>query len=385
MLSDRQLNRATLARQLLLERVTLDPVHALERLGGLQAQEAASPYIALWSRLEGFQAVDLDRAFAERRAVKASLMRTTLHAVSAGDLAAYWPALEGTTRSLRDRTQAWPATAMPLDEIAERLLAAAAEPRTGVELRALAAALAPVDGTRDAWRGVRLSAPFIVAPERVPWSFGRRPLFQAARSWVEMPFATPDAGLEHLVRRHLAAFGPASIADIARWSRIERGRLKPVLERLSPELRRFRDEAGRQLYDVADGPIPPGDTPAPPRLLPMWDSALLAHEDGTRMTPELHRRRMVMPNGDYLPAFLVHGRVAGLWRTDVVDGRTAIELDPFEPLDPDDERALREEGDRLARFVEPLEPAVYRRYTRMWTTRRRDGTATSSTKEGEKT
>ncbi len=367
-LTARELNRATLARQLLLERATLDPVDAIERLGGLQAQEAASPYLALWTRLDGFAATDLDRAFAARRVVKATLMRTTLHAVSAPDLAAYWPALEGTLRSLRDRTQAWPETAMPLDAIAARILEAAGQPRSGVELRALAAEMAPFDGLRDAWRGVRLSAPFVIVPERVPWSFGRRPLFQSARSWLESPFSSPEDGLDHLVRRHLAAFGPASLTDIARWSRIERGRLKPAFERLAPELRRFRDEAGRLLYDVAGGALPPGDTPAPPRLLPMWDSVLLAHEDGSRLTPEPYRRRMVMPNGDYLPAFLVDGRVGGLWRAEVVEGRTSIKLDPFEPLAPDDERMLQEEGDRLARFVEPLEPAVYRRYTRMWAT-----------------
>ena len=357
------LNRATLARQLLLERVRLDPVEAVERLVALQAQEPASPYIALWTRLEGFEAASLDRAFHERRAVKATLMRVTLHAVSARDYVAFWPALRARLQQFRERALRWGDSDLP-GSLAERALEYAAQPRTNTEMRRFLGELAGPVGDRDAWWGVRTHVPFVMVPQRVPWSFGRRPIFSAARSWLDLPFASPEDGLDHLVRRYLAAFGPATVGDMSQFTGIPRSALAAALERLQPELRLFRNEAGRVLYDVPGAPLPPGDTPAPPRFLPMWDSVLLAYEDRSRIVPPEYRSRVVQTNGDFLAAFMVDGRVAGLWRAEAPNGRTRIAWDAFERLTRKAERGLAEEAERLAAFVEPHEPEVFRRYSR---------------------
>ena len=363
MLDAATLNRATLARQLLLERVRLDPVDAIERLVGLQAQEPASPYIALWSRLEGFRADELDRAFVERRAVKGTLMRVTLHAVSARDYVAFWPALRDSLRQFRERALRWGDSTVP-GSLAERALEYAAEPRTNTQMRRFLEQLAEPVADRDAWWGVRTHVPFVMVPERVTWSFGRRPVFMAAHSWLDLPLTSPDEGLDHLVRRYLAGFGPATLGDLSQFTGIARSRLKVALERLASELRLFRNEAGRLLYDVPDGPLPPAGTPAPVRFLPMWDSILLAYEDRSRVVPAEHRPRVVQTNGDFLAAFAVDGHVAGLWRAVAVDGRTRIAWDAFEPLPAVVQRELEDEAERLAAFVEPHEPEVFRRYSR---------------------
>ncbi|HET7676753.1 MAG TPA: winged helix DNA-binding domain-containing protein [Candidatus Limnocylindrales bacterium] len=371
-LTEGQLNRATLARQMLLERERLDAIEAVERLVALQAQEPASPYIALHTRLDGFRAAELDAAFRERRAVKGHLMRVTLHALSARDFGHFWPAMAPSMRAWRERQAKRLGLEVDLDAMVARAQRFARTPRTGPEIRAhlpqLPEHVAGPGIQRDAWWAVRIQAPFLMVPDDVPWSFGRRPLFIAAGAWLDgEPFASEHDGLDHLVRRYLRAFGPASLGDMAQFTGIQVARLRPSLERLLAELRTFRDERGRQLYDVADGRLPPADTPAPARFLPMWDSVLLAYQDRTRMLSEPHRRRVIQKNGDFLPAFLVDGVVAGLWRADrTEDGRTSIRWQPFEPLSSAAEEELASEAERLAAFVEPLEPAVYRRYATTW-------------------
>ncbi len=364
-----ELNRATLARQLLLERVALDAVEGIERLVALQAQEPASPYIALWTRIDGFRAEDLDRAFLERHVVKATLLRVTLHVVSARDYRCFWPAVAPALRLWRQQAMKRLDLTLPLDELAQKALAYASEPRTNDEMRKHLPQMQ--DGTgpagqNDSWWAVRTHAPFAMAPSNVPWCFGRRPTYVAAPAWLGEPLASEQEGLDHLIRRYLAGFGPATVGDIHQFTRVERSRLRPAVERLAPGLRTFRDERGRVLYDLPNAPLPPADTPAPVRFLPMWDSTLLAYEDRSRVIAEQYRRRVLQVNGDWLPTFLVDGHVAGLWRADVHDGRTTIRPEPFEPLSPDVKEQLAEEAQRLARFVEPLEPAVYKRYANTW-------------------
>jgi hypothetical protein len=368
-LSALELNRATLARQMLLKRERLDPVAAIERLVALQAQEPASPYIALWTRVSGFRAEALDRAFHERRVVKGTLMRVTLHAASAHDYAHFWPAVAPSLRLWRQRILGRLKLEVDLDELADRALAFASEPRSGAELRGHLPPLggAGPTGQQDAFWAVRPHVPFVMAPGEIPWSFGRRPMFVAARSWLSGSLAAEEAGLDHLVRRYLRGFGPATIGDISQFTAIERSRLKPALERLGPELRFFRDERKRLLYDLPDAPLPTARTRPPVRFLPMWDSVLLAYEDRGRILPEAHRRRVIQKNGDFLPTFLVDGHVAGLWRSEVsAEGRTSIRWEPFEKLAPGVEDRLAREAARLAAFVQPLEPAVYKRYATTW-------------------
>jgi hypothetical protein len=368
-LSAAELNRATLARQMLLKRRKLDPVEAIERLVALQAQEPASPYIALWTRLAGFRAETLDKAFHDRRVVKSTLMRVTLHAVSARDYTRFWPAMMPSLRLWRQRILKRLDMEVELDDLAEKALAYASEPRTGPELRAY---LPPLDavgptGQQDAFWAIRPQAAFVMTPSEVPWSFGRRPSYIAARSWLDLPMASEEEGLNHLIRRYLAGFGPATLGDISQFTGIERSRLKPALARLAPELRTFHDEQERILYDVGDGPLPRAETPAPVRFLPMWDSLKLAYEDRSRVIPEAYRKRILQMNGDWLPTFLVDGYAAGLWRSEVsADGSTTIRWQPFHKLPRAVDDRLVEEAERLAAFVQPLEPTVYKRYATTW-------------------
>jgi hypothetical protein len=174
------------------------------------------------------------------------------------------------------------------------------------------------------------------------------------------------AGMEHLVRRHLAAFGPATVRDIAAWSGAAVASLRPALAALDAAgvLRRFADEAGRELLDLEDAALPAADVPAPPRLLPMWDNLLLAHADRTRVISDEHRALVIARNGDVLPSFLVDGRVAGLWWAESDGAASRIVLEPFAPLPREARSALESEAERLAAFVAPLEPTVFSRYRR---------------------
>jgi hypothetical protein len=359
-----ELNRATLARQLLLDREGLDPVRAIERIGGLQAQEPASPYLALWSRVAGFDAAALDRAVGRRRAVKATLMRSTLHLVSAADYLHLRPALEPVLRGTPVRDRFRDAGVADIEAADEAALAFAAIPRTNAEIHEHLGSLEPSSGLKgeDIWWRVRRHAAFVHVPAEVPWSFGRRPTFVASRSWLRgRSFADEPAATEHLVRRYLGAFGPATTADIAAWSGLAATRIRAALAKMKG-LRRFRDEAGRELVDLARAPRPGGDVHAPPRFLPMWDSVLLAYRDRSRILAEAHRPRVIARNGDVLPTFTVDGEVAGLWWVEPDGSGTRIALEPFGRLGRDVRHALDEEGERLATFYEPLEPGLYTRY-----------------------
>jgi hypothetical protein len=367
-LTSRQLNRATLARQLLLDRADLGVVAATERIGGLQAQEPASPHIGLWTRLAGFQPADLDRALAERTVVKGTLMRSTLHIVSAADYLRLWPAVVPMLGAARRQDRLQPPSPRRLAGLRARAEAFTSEPRGLSELRDH---LGPSEGlTPDEvlwW--IRRSVAFAHAPSDVPWSFGRRPLLAHALSWLgAKDWPTTEDALEHLVRRYLGAFGPATAADLAAWSGLTVGTVRPGIAAVDAagDLRRFNDERSRELLDLDGAPLPDSETKAPPRLLPMWDSTILAFADRTRIISDDDRRVVVARNGDTLPTFLVDGVVAGLWWAEAgAGGRTRIVIEPFRPpLHQAEARALEQEGERLAEVVAPLEPTVYARYQR---------------------
>lgn len=376
-LSVAALNRATLARQHLIERASLDPTTAIEAVGGLQAQEPASPFIALWSRLVDVRVPDLDAAIARRDVVKATLMRSTLHLMSAADYRRLRPVLPPRSGAIRRQDRVSP----PEDATLAALLAATAlhaqQPRTLAEITAHLAATgiqSDRDPTEVVW-WVRRHAPLIHAPADGPWSFGRRPRLVDADAWLGpdasgttvRATAAIDEALEHLIRRYLGAFGPATAADIGAWSGLPIGTLRPALAALDGrgELWHACDERGRALLDLRAAPRPDPATPVPPRLLPMWDSILLAHADRTRIISDADRAVVIARNGDTLPTLLVDGRVAGLWWAQAEPGgRTRIAIEPFRPLGIADQRALESEGERLAAFVEPVEPVVYGRYRR---------------------
>ena len=370
-LSPRALNRATLARQLLLEPASgLAAAQALERIGGAQAQEPASPYLALWTRLADFDPAALHEAFISRKAIKASLMRITLHDVSVDDYLALLPTLLPMFRATGATRRGTPRPPNVL-ELATAAAAFSVTPRRSSELRDH---LARQSGTATldtpVWWWVRRHLPMIHVPETGPWSFTRRPLITTASAWLGDPSlddggAMPlEAARVHTVHRYLAAFGPATAADLSAWTGVSATDFRDAVATLDAEeaLVRFRDEAGRTLLDLPDAPRPAEDVPAPPRLLPMWDSVLLAYRDRTRVISDEDRLRVVSRNGDVLPTFLVDGAVAGFWWAEPDGDGTRIVTEPFGRLARPARRALEAEADRLAAFVGPREPAVYGRY-----------------------
>jgi hypothetical protein len=362
-LTARQLNRATLDRQLLLRREPLDAVEAVRRLAALQAQEPASPYLALWNRLAGFDPATLDAAFADRVVVKATLLRITLHAVHADDYPAFHQAMLSSLRAagLLDRrfTSTGLSTA-DADALLAPLARFVARPRTRAEIEDW---LAGRLGTRESglWRALRISAPLHYVPTGGPWSFGLPLTLVGVRAGRAK--STVDESVQWLLLRYLQAFGPASAQDFAQFTMLRRPVVQQALTALAGKVELREGPEGAILYDVAGAPVPDGDTTAPPRLLPMWDSVLLAYADRARVIPPDYRALVIRRNGDVLPTLLVDGRVAGVWRP--VEG--GIEATAFHRLDAAAWQGLAAEAAALVAFLADREPAVYRRYAHWWT------------------
>jgi hypothetical protein len=338
-LSKRALNRALLARQLLLERRPLPVQRAVERVCALQAQYSPSPYIGLWSRLPRFAKDTLTRALERKQLVRATLMRITLHMVSARDypyFAAVWmPA----TREMTPRV-----TAEQLEELARRVQAAATKPVTHADIEAIAATEM---GGR--WR-TRCLAPLVHLPPSGTWKFHGRPKLQVMQAYLGAELPPREDGAERLVRSYLAAFGPATQSDLLRFAGMRVGDVRPGLERL--KLRTFRDESGRVLLDLPRAPLPDETTPAPVRFLPKWDHSLLGYDDRTRILPAELQATVIRKNGDVLPTFLVDGVVAGVWSTARAKDKATLRLGPFAPLPRKVRTELEDEGERLVRWVE---------------------------------
>jgi winged helix DNA-binding protein len=334
-LTQAELNRALLARQLLLERRRLSLPRAVEQIGCLQNQYAPSGYVGLWARIAGFERDALTRALERRALVQATLMRNTIHVVSRAD---YWPLVI----AVRAERMAWSRSVQRTDARAVR--------RAAERLRRFLA-----DGPRrqkeiaDAglWvPGVGIWLDLVRVPPSGTWERRRADLFGLAEDWVgPEPELGEEEAREHLVRRYLGAFGPAPKRDIANWAGMSVRALAGALERVP--LRRFRDEAGRELVDVPRAPLPPAAAPAPVRFLPTWDATVLVHARRTGILAEEHRKRIFnVRNPQSERTFLVDGRVAGAWRYD--SGR--ITLEPFGRLPRGARAELEDEAERLAAF-----------------------------------
>lgn len=337
----RELNRATLARQGLLERQRWGATEAVERLLGMQAQEPRPPFIGLWSRIDGFDADELRAALRERQVVRATLMRATLHLMSAADYSAFrtalQPALDASMKSiLKARGEG-----IAVDDVVAagtKLLEKG--PLTFNEIRdALRREFPDVDD-RALGYVVRTGIPLTMVATDDVWGYPRDAQFELA-----------DAGgaevADELVRRYLAAYGPASAADMQTWSGLKG--LKPVFERLGDEL----EVVGDGLYDVAGAPRPDADAGAPARLLPPFDQLLLAHADRTRIVDEEHRPRVITKNLRIPATFTWDGFVAGTWTIDAKRKLTTIELEPFGKLTKTARKELEAEAEALVRFAEP--------------------------------
>ncbi len=327
-LTQRQLNRAVLARQGLLERRELALPAALDAMAGLQAQYAPSMYIGLWSRVAGLERDAVTRALEDRSIVQATLMRFTIHLVSAAD---YWPlaiAIRGARRAWWERVTKHE----PLDAAADALRAALRQgPLRRKEIEALIG--------KDAMQGVGAWVDMVRVPPQGTWEKRRADNFGLAEDWLPEP-DVPDA-LGHLVARYLTGFGPAAKADIANWAGLGLKDVEPALDGLPT----YESEDGTTLYDLPGLPLPDPDAPAPVRFLPTWDAALLAHARRALILPEEHRDKVFhvkMPQS--IGTFLVDGRVAGSWKPDGT-------VTPFVELTARQRTQVDKEATALAEFM----------------------------------
>jgi hypothetical protein len=311
----------------------------LERMGGLQAQYAPSMYIGLWSRLEDLEREALTRGLEARSVIQGTLMRSTIHLVSAAD---YWPLAVAVRDARREswlRATRREPSAAEMEAAAARLRAALAGGAT-LRRKEIDALLG-----KPAARGVGLWVDLVRAPPSGTWERRRADLFALAEDWLPPVGIDPGAAAEHLVRRYLGAFGPATVKDVVSFTGLPPAGLAFVLDGL--ELRRFRSEDGQELLDLPRAPLPDPDTPAPVRFIGTWDASLLVHARRTGFLPEEHRPFIfhVKAPQSY-PTFLVDGAVAGTWRYE----EGSIELSPFGRLDPATRRELEDEAARLAAF-----------------------------------
>jgi hypothetical protein len=349
-LTQKRLNRATLARQMLLRRDCGSVVEAVERLCGMQAQEPRPPFPGLWTRLHGFRREDLHRALHERTVVRGTLMRGTLHLLSAADYIAHrmtlQPMLKRSLALLGTR-----AAGLDEDEVLPVARALLGErPRTFGELRAALVEAFPDINDRALGFTVRMSLPLVMIPTEDRWGFPADSRFGLAERWLGTPISD-EANVEALVLRYLAAFGPATAGDVQQWSGLQG--IKPVLESLRPRLVLFHDERGRALCDLPDAPRPADETPAPPRFLPEFDNLLLSHADRTRVLANEHRHFILGAKNGRIPAtFLVDGWVAGTWRVERKKQAATLAITPFAALPKSAVAALGEEGVALVRFLE---------------------------------
>jgi hypothetical protein len=308
-LTRRELNRAILERQMLLRPEPAPALEVIERMVGMQAQVATDPYTGLWSRIAGFEPQELSSLIEERAAVRVvMLMRTTIHLVSARDCLAIRPLLQPVAeRQWGYSPFARALSGLDIDEVVAAGLAILAErPMPSSEIGKRLAERWPDRDPQALGYAVRWLVPLVQIPPRGLWGKGGQPVLDTVERWLgDLPVET--LSVDDLVMRYLTAFGPATVKDIGVWSWMSG--LREVVERLRPRLRTFRDEAGRELFDVPDAPLPDPDTPAPVRLLPEYDNILLSHDDRSRMGDPAFR---VLPW--WRGSLLVDGFVAGTWR-----------------------------------------------------------------------
>ena len=337
---------------MLLERSAAPVDATVARLLGMQAQIPRPPYVGLWTRLAAFEREMLSTALHERRVVRATAWRGTLHLLTADDLLTFRGALQpmlsrGMQSILRNRVETFDM---------EKLLATAraffaAKPATFDAARAHLAARHPVADERAMGYAVRTHLPLVQVPDDSAWGFPAAADFALADEWLGRAIPTGAKDLSELVRRYLAAFGPASVKDAQNWSGM--GGLRATFDELRGELVTFRDARGRELFDLPDAPRPDEATPAPVRFLPEYDNLVLGHDDRSRIVADAYRPRLVTKNLQVPATFLIDGFVAGIWKVERKRNSATLALSPFGKLRKNDLRALEREGAALLSFAEP--------------------------------
>jgi hypothetical protein len=343
-LSQRGLNRATLARQYLLERETARVIDVIEHLAGMQSQAPLAPYVGLWTRVRDFVPGDLSALTDQRQVVRLHLMRNTVHLVSARDCLGWhelFRPLRAARFGARFRRGLQGVDRDALISYARRLLEE--RPRTRGELGKLLAARWPDADPVALAYAVTHHVALCQVPPRGIWGKSGPATWAPVETWLGAPIR--PCPVDDLVVRYLGAFGPATVADIQAWSGLTR--LREVAERLP--LRTFRGEAGQLLYDLPDAPRPGEDTPAPPRFLPEYDNLLLSHQDRSRTIPGNRPVPLPPGNGATSGTFLVDGRWQGTWR---LQDQT-LQMQPFSPLHRADHDALLSEATQLCAFIVP--------------------------------
>ena len=347
----RELNRATLARQLLLERAAIPVPAAIERLVGLQAQLAVAPYVGLWTRLRDFQRDDLARLIEGHNVVKATLMRATLHLATAEDYpwlrTTLQPVMTYAAEAITKQRETGDLDVPALVAMAREYIAE--QPRTFEAISAMLAERMPGRDIGALRYTVRTHLPLVQVPISSGWSFPGKPAFALAESWLGRPILA-QANLPELVSRYLAAFGPATVQDMQTWSGL--GKLKDAIGEMKSELRTYRDERGRELLDLPDMPLPDAAAPAPVRFLPEYDNLLLSHQNRTRVIPDKYHAHVFLAGLRVRATILVDGFVAGAWKIEKTKNTATLMIEPFEPLTRPDRDALSEEAERLVRLVE---------------------------------
>lgn len=346
-LSNRAANRATLDRQLLLRRADLGVLDAVEHLVGLQAQAPFPPYTGLWTRLTDFRPPDLADRLLDRTVVRIALMRGTVHLVSAADCLALRPLHQDMLERVVRAAHRKHLDGLDFADLAEFGRALVEEkPRSTVELGTLLLERWPDRDRLAMLNVIRSALPLVQLPPRAVWGRSGQTTVTTAQRWLDRPLCT-DSTLDDFVRRYLAAFGPASVADAQKWSGLTR--LGEVFDRLRPELITFQAENGAELFDLPDAPRPGPDADAPVRFLPEFDNVLLAYADPSRIMPPDHKAQLFTVNGIIRAALLVDGRTAGRWQI----AKSTLTVEPFRRMSAKNTSAIETEGLKLLSFTQP--------------------------------
>jgi hypothetical protein len=335
---------------MLLEREHIPPVRAIERLVGMQAQQSRPPFVGLWSRLDGFKRESLLKLFQTRKVVRATMMRGTLHIVSAGDYVAFRSAIQpALTAGMKSIMRAKGAS------MDEQLVAASAEQcfkeraQTFEELRTALSEKFPDVDERAMGYVARTCVPLVMVPDESEYGFAGS-TFASAESWLRKAIPPKDR-VSDLILRYLAAFGPASVRDAQSWSAIPK--LEGVFDDLRPKLQVFRDERKRELFDLPGAPLPGEDVAVPVRFIPAFDNLILSHADRTRIIADEHRSRVSTKNLQILPTFLVDGFVAGTWDVTRSKRSATLMMSPFQPVSRAVKQEITQEAEQLIRFLSP--------------------------------